>query len=69
MLARVKQSPGAEREIWLVCAGGMLSKFALEREFQSSPPKAHVLQFYHLVISTYSAYQSVGVNLKIFSSP
>ncbi|AND92937.1 RNA helicase [Bradyrhizobium diazoefficiens USDA 110] len=69
MLARVKQSPGAEREIWLVCAGGMLSKSALKREFLSSPPKAHVLQFYHLVISTYSACQSVGVNLKIFSSP
>lgn len=69
LLARVKRSPGAEREIWLVCAGGMLSKAALEREFRTSPPKAHVLQFYHLVISTYSACQSVGVNLKIFSAP
>jgi hypothetical protein len=69
MLARVKQSPGAEREIWLVCAGGMLSKSALVSEFSASPPKAHVLQFYHLVISTYSACQSVGVNLKIFCSP
>lgn len=68
LLSRVKRSPGADREIWLVCAGGMLSKAALEREFKLSPPKAHVLQFYHLVISTYSACQSVGVNLRIFSS-
>ncbi|MCK1270824.1 MULTISPECIES: DEAD/DEAH box helicase family protein [unclassified Bradyrhizobium] len=66
MLADVKRNPGAERDIWLVCAGGMLSKAALEREFKSTPPKAHVLQFYHLVISMYSACQSVGVNLKIF---
>lgn len=69
MLADVKRYPGAEREIWLVCAGGMLSKAVLEKEFRASPPKAHVLQFYHLVISMYSACQSVGVSLKIFCAP
>ncbi|RVO48174.1 DEAD/DEAH box helicase [Sinorhizobium meliloti] len=66
MLARVKRSPGAERSIWLVCAGGMLSKEALEKEFKAPRPKPHVLQFYHLVVSAFSACQSVGVQLKIF---
>lgn len=66
LLGRTKRAPGAERSIWLVCAGGMLSKQALEKEFQRKPPQAHVLQFYHLVVSAYSACQSVGVQLKIF---
>jgi hypothetical protein len=44
----------------------MLSKEALEREFRTRPPKAHVLQFYHLVVSAFTACQSVGVELKIF---
>lgn len=66
MLDQVKRSPGAERSIWLVCAGGMLSKRALENEFKRPKPKAHVLQFYHLIVSAFSACQSVGVQLKIF---
>jgi hypothetical protein len=52
--------------IWLVCAGGMLSKNALEREFSRTKTQPHVLQFYHLVVSAYSACQSVGVRFKIF---
>jgi hypothetical protein len=44
----------------------MLSKKALEEEFNSPQPKPHALQFYHLVVSTFSACQSVGVQLKIF---
>lgn len=66
MLERIRAMPTTSRELWLVCAGGMLSKKALERELRSSPPKAHVLQFYHLVVSAFTACQSVGVELKIF---
>lgn len=61
-----RTAPTTSRYIWLVCAGGMLSKSALEAEFRAKPPKPHVLQFYHLVVSAYSACQSVGVGLKIF---
>ena len=68
MLSRAKRSPGAERSIWLVCAGGMLSRSKLEEAFKEKPPRAHVLQFYHLVVSAFSACQSVGVQLKIFCS-
>lgn len=66
LLAATKRAPGTDREIWLVCAGGMLSREALKREFQRKPPQAHVLQFYHLVVSAFAACQSVGVQLKIF---
>jgi len=66
LLARTIRTPGTERTLWLVCAGGMLSKAALEREFRRPKPRANVLQFYHLVVSAYSACQSVGVGLKIF---
>jgi hypothetical protein len=66
LLARTARTPGTERTIWLICAGGMLSKAALEREFRRATPRAHVLQFYHLVVSAYSACQSVGIGLKIF---
>lgn len=69
MLARAKSAPGTERTIWLVCAGKMLSRSALEKEFKVVHPKAHVLQFYHLVVSAFSACQSVGVGLRIFSAP
>jgi hypothetical protein len=64
MMAR--SAPTTDRSIWLVSAGGMLSKSVLESEFKSKPPKPHVLQFYHLVVSAFSACQSVGVGLKIF---
>jgi hypothetical protein len=66
LLYTVRSTPGSDRALWLICAGGMLSKESLEREFHQVPPKPHVLQFYHLVISAYSSCQSVGVNLRIF---
>ncbi|MGX5843692.1 DEAD/DEAH box helicase [Mesorhizobium sp. ArgA1] len=66
LLQRVRTAPGSDRTIWLVCSGGMLSKSALEAEFRRPRPQPHVLQFYHLVISAYSACQSVGVNMRIF---
>lgn len=68
MLSKAKRNPGAERAIWLVCAGGMLSRSKLQEAFKEKPPRAHVLQFYHLVVSAFSACQSVGVQLKIFCS-
>lgn len=63
---RLRTTPTTERVIWLVCSGGMLSLKKLKQEFAKSPIEPHVLQFYHLVVSTYSACQSVGVSLRIF---
>jgi|GEM_PF-3439369 superfamily II DNA or RNA helicase len=63
---RLRTTPTTERVIWLVCSGGMLSFKKLKTEFGKTPIEPHVLQFYHLVVSTYSACQSVGVKLKIF---
>jgi superfamily II DNA or RNA helicase len=62
----LRTSPTTDREIWLVCSGGMLSLEKLKKEFAKPQPKPHVLQFYHLVLSSYSACQSVGVRLRIF---
>lgn len=63
---RLRTAPSTERSIWLVCSGGMLSLEKLKTEFAKPHPEPHVLQFYHLVVSTYSACQSVGVQLRIF---
>ncbi len=63
---RLRSSPTTDREIWLVCSGGMLSLAKLKLQFAKPQPEPHVLQFYHLVLSTYSACQSVGVRLRIF---
>jgi superfamily II DNA or RNA helicase len=63
---RLRTSPTTDREIWLVCSGGMLSLSKLKAQFAKPQPEPHVLQFYHLVLSTYSACQSVGVRLRIF---
>lgn len=63
---RVKTIPSSNREIWLVCSGGMLSKSALEDELSQKTVKPHVLQFYHLLLSAYASCQSVGVSLKVF---
>ncbi|WP_417683971.1 DEAD/DEAH box helicase [Roseibium sp.] len=63
---RLRTTPTTERAIWLVCSGGMLSLAKLKDEFAKPQPKPHILQFYHLVLSTYSACQSVGVQLRIF---
>jgi hypothetical protein len=66
---QLRASPNTERSIWLVCSSGMLSAGKLKREFAKKQPEPHVLQFYHLVMSTYSACQSVGVQLRIFCAP
>lgn len=63
---RLRAAPTTDRAIWLVCSGGMLSLAKLKAEFAKPQPEPHVLQFYHLVLSTYSACQSVGVQLRIF---
>lgn len=62
---RLRAAPTTDRAIWLVCSGGMLSLAKLKVEFAKHQPEPHVLQFYHLVLSTYSACQSVGVRLRI----
>jgi hypothetical protein len=61
---RVRANPNAQRQVWMVLAGGILSRRALVREFAKTPPEPHVLQFYHLVLSAYSACQSVGVRFR-----
>ena len=63
---RLRTAPSTDRSIWLLCSGGMLSLAKLKAEFAKAQPEPHVLQFYHLVIATYSACQSVGVQLRIF---
>lgn len=63
---RLRATPTTDRAIWLVCSGGMLSLAKLKVEFAKPQPEPHVLQFYHLVLSTYSACQSVGVQFRIF---
>jgi hypothetical protein len=63
---RLRTAPTTDRSIWLVCSGGMLSLAKLKAEFAKAQPEPHVLQFFHLVIATYSACQSVGVQLRIF---
>lgn len=65
----VRANPATEREMWMVLGGGILSKGAVRREFGRSVPQAHVLQFHHLLLSTFSACQSVGVNLRVFCVP
>jgi superfamily II DNA or RNA helicase len=62
----IRRNPNARRQTWMVLGGGLLSRAKLEKEFQRPAPKPHVLQFYYLMLSTYSACQSVGIDLKVF---
>ena len=64
MIARVRADPNAQRSVWMVLGGGMLSKLALSKELARKPPKPHVLQFAHLILSTYASCQSVGADLR-----
>jgi superfamily II DNA or RNA helicase len=65
-LRQVRSDPNAQRTFWMVLAGGILSKAALEQALSREPPQAHVLQFAHLVLSVYSACQSVGADFRIY---
>lgn len=62
----VRGDPKSQRAVWLVLGGGILSKAALADELKRAEPKAHVLQFAHLILSTYAACQSIGADLRIF---
>jgi len=62
----VRSNPATQRQIWVVLGGGLLSRAVLEQEFKRPKFKPHVLQFYHLVLSTYASCQSVGAGLRIF---
>jgi hypothetical protein len=66
MYQRVRSNPAASREVWLVLGGGILSKSAVEQAFSAPSPAAHALQTFHLLLSAYSACQSLGIELKIF---
>lgn len=66
MYQRVRSDPAASREVWLVLAGGILSKKAVKSAFEAAAPPAHALQTFHLLLSTYAACQSLGIELKIF---
>lgn len=66
MYQRVRSNPAASREVWLVLAGGILSKQAVMNAFNAPAPPAHALQTFHLLLSTYAACQSLGIELKIF---
>ena len=65
-LGRVRSDPNAQRAFWMVLAGGILSKTALEQALARNVPQAHVLQLAHLVLSVHSACQSVGADFRIF---
>lgn len=65
LFQNVRSNPSTQREIWMVLGGGILSRQALENQFARAQPAPHAIQFYHLVLSTYSACQSVGVRLRI----
>jgi hypothetical protein len=58
-------APNTKREAWLVL-GGILSKKALEQAIQKHAFPPELLQCFYLVISTYSACKSVGVDLRLF---
>jgi hypothetical protein len=62
----VRSRPSTRREVWLVLGGGVLSRSALVTEFSRVPVKPHVLQTYHLLLSTFAQCLSIGGDLKIF---
>ncbi|KQP52482.1 hypothetical protein ASF41_12595 [Methylobacterium sp. Leaf111] len=61
----VRGNPSARRTFWMVLGGGVLSRDAVLRGFARKPIEPHVLQLYHLLLSTYASCQSVGVELRI----
>ena len=61
----VRGNPSARRIFWMVLGGGVLSRNAVLRGFKRKPVEPHVLQLYHLLLSTYASCQSVGVELRI----
>lgn len=69
LFANIRSRPATQRQMWMVLGGGVLSRGALEAAFARQPPQPHVLQFFHLVLSTYASCQSVGAELKIFCAP
>ena len=69
LFQQVRSNPNASREVWLVLAGGILSRAAVERELAQPIPPSHVLQLFHLLLSIYAGCQSIGVDLKVFCCP
>lgn len=68
--ARVRKllaNPNTRREAWLVL-GNLLSRGALKRAIERGSVDPSLLQSYYLLMSTYSACKSVGVDLRVFCS-
>ena len=68
MFARVRANPNAQRAVWMMLGGGMLSRNALEQALARTTPLPHVLQFVHLVLSVYASCQSIGAEFRIFAA-
>ena len=68
-LTKARAMPSAKRVFWMALGGGVLSRSKLEAALKKPKLDPEALQLYHLVLSTYSACQSVGVDLRLFSSP
>lgn len=68
MFGSIRRSPASRRQAWMVLGGGLLSTRAVKTAFSKAAPPAEALQLYFLLLSTYAACQSVGVDLKIFCS-
>jgi hypothetical protein len=66
MFSRVRANPSARRSVWLVLSGGILSRSQLADALARDVPEPHVLQLVHLLLSVYSACQSIGVDFRIF---
>jgi hypothetical protein len=64
-LASMLRRPNVTREVWIVL-GNILSRNSVEQALRSHNPPPHLLQSFYLLMSTYSACKSVGVDLRIF---
>jgi hypothetical protein len=67
-LTKLLSHPMTRREAWIVL-GNTLSRKHFAREMRASSVKPEMLQMAHLLMSTYSACKSVGVELRVFCSP
>ena len=60
-------NPNTRREVWL-CLGNLLSRARLADAIRRGSVDPSLIQSYYLIMSTYGACKSVGVDLRIFCS-
>jgi hypothetical protein len=60
-------NPNTRREVWL-CLGNLLSRKKLADAIRRGSVDPSLIQSYYLIMSTYGACKSVGVDLRIFCS-